>query len=533
MRLAAPDLDFVDRALPQFPAPVRNLIKDLLGSEGLRTGIPPLTSKTPGPFKPFALTRPVLLRDFTGNAFMGKDAAMMGKVTVEFSSRAFRSATDGTRSLLSSCTDCRDNLVPVQVGGGGGLEVLGFADGNFTTGGCSCAPSVSERQPLAQELRRAVLRPTLSSEWAPAGEIAEWVHEWSPDRMDALSERHRVAYGHAQQAEIVLEEAELDELTFELLAVHDEAELEEFLGKLVRKVSRTVSNVAKKVERGASAATRAIGKTPIGAVARAVSPIVGSVARLASHSPMGALARSTWGALSAAARGENILMGAVDGLAGTPLLRGLAQMGGAVLRGENVIDAAKQAVKAGIGDAREAMGFAAMVAPFVPGIGTGIGAALGAANALANGQPISDVLIAAARSAVPGGAIAQAAFDTAANLVRGQRIDQALLGAARNQLPPGPAQAAFDTGLALAQGKKLQAAVLVGAGRLLPRSPYAADALSFARRAVAGENLGQAALSTAGNAVLRRARQQGNDLIRTVQGRAVKEARRSFAVARR
>jgi hypothetical protein len=46
--------------------------------------------------------------------------------------------------------------------------------------------------------------------------------------------------------------------------------------------------------------------------------------------------------------------------------------------------------------------FAAMVAPFVPGIGTGIGAELGAANALAAGEPITDALLAAARSAIPG-----------------------------------------------------------------------------------------------------------------------------------
>jgi len=61
---------------------------------------------------------------------------------------------------------------------------------------------------------------------------------------------------------------------------------------------------------------------------------------------------------------------------------------------------------------------------------------------------------------------------------------------------------------------------LQGAGSLLPSSPYSADAMTFARRALAGEKLGQAALSTAGQAVLRRARQQGTDLVATVQGRA-------------
>lgn len=62
--------------------------------------------------------------------------------------------------------------------------------------------------------------------------------------------------------------------------------------------------------------------------------------------------------------------------------------------------------------------------------------------------------------------------------------------------------------------------MLAGAGRLLPASPYSGDVMSFARRAIAGGNLGGAALSTAGNAVLRRVEQQGASLSRTVRGRA-------------
>jgi hypothetical protein len=121
---------------------------------------------------------------------------------------------------------------------------------------------------------------------------------------------------------------------------------------------------------------------------------------------------------------------------------------------------------------------------------------------------------------VPVGLIAQAAFDTAAQLAQGKRLDHALLTEARNRLPPGPAQAAFDTGVAIAQGKKLQDAALKGAGGLLPASPYAADLQSFARRALAGPNLGGAARSTAGPAVIRRGKQQGGDLVAPVQGRA-------------
>lgn len=437
VRVAAPDLGFVDRALPLVPAPQRSFIKDLLRSAGLGTALPSPARQVPGPFQSFELPRPVRLHELAGKACTG-------------------------------------------VGNGTGPRVLAFTDGRLESSASSSAPS-----------------------FAPT----------------ALCQRHRLAYGYAQQAELMLEEKALEALTFELLGVRDERELEQFLGKLARKVARAASNVAK----AAASTARGVVKVA-GSVGKAVAPIVGTVAKLASHSPIGSLARSTYGALSALARGENLLMGALDGLAGTPLMRGLVKMGGAVLRGENLLAAAKLAMQAGIADVREAARFAAMVAPFVPGIGTGIGAALGAANALASGRPISEAMVAAVRGSIPGGALAQAAFDVSTNLVKGQRIDRALVGAARNQLPPGPAQAAFDTGLAIAQGKKLQEAMLAGAGRLLPASPYAGDVMSFARRAIAGENLGRAALSTAGDAVLRRVEQQGGNLIRTAQGRALATA---------
>jgi hypothetical protein len=357
------------------------------------------------------------------------------------------------------------------------------------------------------------------------------------EAIERLPERYQATYRFAQIAEQELDDEAVNDLTFDLLEVEDQAGLEEFIKKLTRtvtKAARDVSRtgVAKAITKTASDVgrtkiARQLAKTAkdiergVGKAGKAV-PMLGTIAKLASRaSPLGALARSTYGALSAALRGQNILMGALDGLSGTPLFGAVVKIAGAAIRGENLIKAAKQAAKAGIADVREAVRFAAMVAPFVPGIGTGIGAALGAADALANGQPITQAVIAAARGAIPGGVIAQAAFDTGAQLVQGKRLDQALLTAARNRLPPGPAQAAFDTGLALAQGKSAQDAVLKGGAQLLPASPYSADALSFAKRAIRGENLGQAALSTAGNAVLARVRQQGGDLLATVQGRAV------------
>jgi hypothetical protein len=330
-----------------------------------------------------------------------------------------------------------------------------------------------------------------------------------------LPQRYQVAYRHAQLAELELDAETVDALTLDLLMVRDQGELEAFLGKFGRTISRSVSKTARAVGKVASD----VGKG-VATVATAVAPLVASAAKFANHAvPMGMLARATYGAIAAGLSGKNILGGAVDGLAGTPLVRGLVRAGGGILRGENVVAAVKLAGKAGIEDTREAIRFVAMVAPFVPGIGTGVGAALGAADALANGKPITEALIAGVRGSIPGGPAAQAAFETGTQLIQGKRLDQALLTAARNRLPPGPAQAAFDTAVALAQGKKLQEAMIQGVGRLLPPFQYSADVADFARRALAGDNLGNAALTATGNAVLRRAKLQGADIVATAQGR--------------
>jgi hypothetical protein len=370
---------------------------------------------------------------------------------------------------------------------------------------------------------------------ATEAEARVWV-----EAIAEFPEHYQRAYVYAQLAEGILDTATVDMLTLGLLEVEDQGQLGEFFKKLARIVRNTARDVGKTaLAKTIDRAVADIGRTKLAkTVARATVdvgrgleragravPVLGTIAKLASRGlPLGAFARATYGALSATLRGQNVLMGALDGLSGTPLFGAAVQIGGGVVRGENLLAATRMAVKAGVADAREALRFAAMVAPFVPGIGTGVGAALGAADALANGQPITQALIAGVRGAIPGGAIAQVAFDTAAQLAQGKRIDDALLTAARNRLPPGPAQAAFDTGLALAQGKKLQDAVIQGGRQLLPASPYSANALAFAKRALAGDNLGRAALSTAGNAVLRRVQQQGGDLVATVQGRVIAPA---------
>jgi hypothetical protein len=288
-------------------------------------------------------------------------------------------------------------------------------------------------------------------------------------------------------------------------------ELDYFLGSVIHSVGKAAGGVAKTVAR--SPLGRAIGGAS-GAIGKAVSAVdkVVPVSMLTSgvvRSPLGLAFRAGLGAAQAAADGRNVFSGAVRSLAPDVATRFFVDTALAAARGENIAKAAQKAFQAGIGDVRKSLQFAAMVAPFVPGIGTGVAAAIGAANALAAGQPITDAVIAAARNAVPGGAIAQLAFDTAMNLAKGRNVAGALLNAARSRLPGGPAaQAAFDAALALGKGRNLQDAMFAAAGRVLPSSPYAADALSFVKKVASGQNVQRAALSTAGNFVLNKIEQR-------------------------
>ncbi|MBB3660002.1 hypothetical protein FHX15_005271 [Rhizobium sp. BK650] len=249
-------------------------------------------------------------------------------------------------------------------------------------------------------------------------------------------------------------------------------QMEYFLGGVVRSVGKVVKKVS----------------NVVGGAARTVSriPVVGDVARMGANA-----VRLTAGPMAIA----------VDA-------------GLRVAKGERIDRALKGAVKGQIDAARDQLRLAEMVAPFVPGIGTGVAAALGAANALAAGRPITQALLSAARSAVPGGAIAQAGFDVALNLASGKNVSQSLLAAARERLPGGPAaKAAFDGALALAQGKRLQDAAFAAAGRALPPSPYAADALSFVRGVANGQNIQNAALSIAGKRAIGHVRSQAARVI--------------------
>jgi len=101
--------------------------------------------------------------------------------------------------------------------------------------------------------------------------------------------------------------------------------------------------------------------------------------------------------------------------------------------------------------------YVAAASSLVPGIGTLGAAAVQGAAALAAGRPITEATIAAARGAIPGGPLAQSAFDAGLSVVRGGNVTAAAMAAARANLPGGAAaRYAFDNAVKLATGQKIQ-----------------------------------------------------------------------------
>jgi hypothetical protein len=148
--------------------------------------------------------------------------------------------------------------------------------------------------------------------------------------------------------------------------------------------------------------------------------------------------------------------------------------------------------KAQLKTVKDAAPYAQTVVSLLPGIGTGVSAAVSAGIALAEGQDITDIAKSAIRGALPGGAVAAAAFDTALKVAAGENVGQAALESARNLVPDGPARKAFDVGLAVVTGEKIQTALarelstlapqqmgplLVAAQKTIASTPGLADAL--------------------------------------------------------
>jgi hypothetical protein len=164
-----------------------------------------------------------------------------------------------------------------------------------------------------------------------------------------------------------------------------------------------------------------------------------------------------------------------------------------LLKGERLDHALLHDVKDRLRNIKEVAPYVATISSAIPGLGTGVAAAIAMSTALAEGHPITDALLSAARGAVPGGALGQSAFDIGVRLAKGDRIDKALLTAARSQVPAN-LQPAFDIGLAVAHGQKLQTILKTQA---LPALTSLAHQALVSNVASAAKNLVKNAAGTA------------------------------------
>jgi hypothetical protein len=139
-------------------------------------------------------------------------------------------------------------------------------------------------------------------------------------------------------------------------------ELEDFLGKLVRSAGRAASGVAKT----AAGAARTVGKV-VNTVQNVIPASV--LTSTLSWTPVGMAVRAGLAGISAAGSGKNVFQAAARSLASTPLAKFAVDTGLGIARGENVLKSLQKAAQGTIGDARESLRFAAMVAALRAGRG--------------------------------------------------------------------------------------------------------------------------------------------------------------------
>jgi len=137
------------------------------------------------------------------------------------------------------------------------------------------------------------------------------------------------------------------------------------------------------------------------------------------------------------------------------------------LQGERIDHAFIDVGKKQLAGIKEIAPYASTIVSFVPGVGTGVAAAIAAGQALAEGKTITQALLSATRSAIPGGPLALAAFDATQTIAQGKNVADSAVKAAISQLPPA-AQSAAKVAMSAAKGQNVKTAVLQAIRQNLP-----------------------------------------------------------------
>jgi hypothetical protein len=227
------------------------------------------------------------------------------------------------------------------------------------------------------------------------------------------------------------------------------------------------------VKKVASAPVKAVTKTVAKVVPKKVTQAIKS-----ATSKVTALAKKATATVLKASLAPSQFV--TSKLAKIPILGGVAQAANRLAnlptqaalqlaQGKRIDQAAIGTFKQALADTKTLAPYIQTVVSFVPGIGTGLSAGIGGALALAQGKRIDQAFIEAAKSAIPGGPIAQMAFSVATDAIQGKPIDQIAL----NALPISPeAKKYLAAGIGaakdLAHGKSVSQALIDNATRMLP-----------------------------------------------------------------
>jgi len=141
-----------------------------------------------------------------------------------------------------------------------------------------------------------------------------------------------------------------------------------------------------------------------------------------------------------------------------------------IAEGDRIDQAVLNNIKSQVKDVKEIAPYAKMVVSLVPGVGTAVSAALAAGSALCTGQSITSALVEGIKGAIPGGALAQTAFNISNDVISGKSLDDTVV----NALPLSSSQKdALKTTVSmakqLASGKNVVKTVLTTAQAQLPQ----------------------------------------------------------------
>jgi len=111
-----------------------------------------LDSTVPGPWKPFTLNRKASLSVFAVDADIFVDVitgiSNPGHITLAFDGGQW-TRPDPAQRIKLDCAGCAVSVIPVQVDGGNGFDLLSINKGKLTPQGCACSDEASEAELFA------------------------------------------------------------------------------------------------------------------------------------------------------------------------------------------------------------------------------------------------------------------------------------------------------------------------------------------------------------------------------------------------